>query len=189
MRFKPLPLEGAYLIELEPKKDDRGSFTRTFCSVELSQQGLKNRFVQSNHSVSHQKGTLRGLHYQLSPMAEVKVVRCLKGSLYDVIVDLREQSPTFGQSFGTTLSSENGCMMYVPEGFAHGFLTLEDNTEVLYFVSEYYSKEMERGLRWNDPRFQISWPEAPKVISERDQHHADFDPLYHLNACAACHHP
>lgn len=187
MHFKPTSLAGAFLIELDPKHDERGSFTRCLCTSELGQKGLKTTFVQSNHSVSHTKGTLRGLHYQLAPMQEVKVVRCLKGSFYDVIVDLRQDSKTFGQSYGAVLSADNGCMMYVPEGFAHGFLTLEENTEALYFVSEFYSKELERGIRWDDSHFKIAWPEAPQVISARDRTHADFNPDYHLNSCAACH--
>jgi dTDP-4-dehydrorhamnose 3,5-epimerase len=174
MLFKETPLHGSYLIELEKRSDERGFFARLFCAQEFAAQGLEHRFLQANNSLSLQKGTLRGLHYQLEPMAETKLVRCLSGALYDVILDLRPQSPTFGRHFGATLSAENRLMMYVPRGFAHGFLSLEDNTEILYFVSQYYSKELERGIRWDDPRFQIAWPEPPLLISERDRSHPDF---------------
>src|SRR5262245_49347135 len=135
MKFNPLTLPGAYLIELEKRGDDRGFFARLFCENEFERQGLVNRFVQINNSLSRNKGTLRGLHYQLPPAAEAKVVRCIRGSLYDVILDLRPRSPTFGHSFGTELSSENRKMMYVPQGFAHGFITLCDDTEAFYLVS------------------------------------------------------
>jgi dTDP-4-dehydrorhamnose 3,5-epimerase len=174
MRFNETPLPGAYLIDLEKRSDERGFFARLFCEEEFKNQGLESRFIQANNSLSTQKGTLRGLHYQLEPMAESKLVRCTKGSLYDLILDLRPTSPTFGRSFGATLSAENRLMMYVPKGFAHGFLTLEDNSELLYFVSQTYSKELERGIRWNDPRFNMKWPDTPRVVSERDQAHPDF---------------
>lgn len=174
MLFKKTPLPGSYLIELEKRGDERGFFARLFCAQEFAQHDLETRFLQANNSLSVQKGTLRGLHYQLEPMAETKLVRCVRGSLYDVILDIRPSSPTFGQSFGAELSEENRHMMYVPKGFAHGFLTLTDNAEILYFVSQSYSKELERGIRWNDPNFKIAWPSIPKVISERDQNHPDF---------------
>lgn len=186
MQFHKTPLSGAYLIEPELKTDNRGFFSRLFCVEEFKKQGLETEFVQANNSYSEKKGTLRGLHYQLSPMSEVKVVRCIRGSFYDVIVDLRQHSPTFKQSFGAILSEENRKMMYVPEGFAHGFLTLEDHSEVIYFISQFYSQEMERGIRWNDPAFNVAWPEEPQIISERDQSHKNFDPGYHLNSCITC---
>ena len=185
MQFAPTPLKDAYLIDLDLLGDERGFFARLFCADEFAKHGLNPNFIQANNSLSKQKGTLRGLHYQLHPKAETKLVRCIKGSLYDVIVDLRQDSQTFGESFGAVLSAENRSMMYVPKGFAHGFLTLEDNTEVLYMVSEPYSKELERGIRWNDPCFNIEWPSVPLVISERDKSHPDFDPNYHLNATTA----
>jgi len=180
MRFSETPLKGAYLIDLEKKGDERGFFARFFCTEEFKRHGLEDRFVQANNSHSALKGTLRGLHYQLNPMEETKLVRCVRGSFYDVIVDLRPHSPTFLQSFGHTLSADNRTMMYVPKGFAHGFLTLEEDSEVLYLVSQVYSKERERGLRWDDPSLQIAWPEKPRIVSERDQSHPDFKPDYHL---------
>ncbi len=180
MRYTPFPLAGAYLIDLEKREDARGFFSRLFCTEEFARHGLDTNFIQANNSHSVHAGTLRGLHYQLGPHAETKLVRCVRGSFYDVILDLRKDSPTFGKSFGATLSAENRTMMYVPKGFAHGFLTLEEDSEVLYFVSAVYSKEFERGVRWNDPTFKISWPSAPTNISERDQSHPDFDPSYHL---------
>ena len=180
MRFTHTPLKGAYLIDLEKKEDERGFFSRLYCHQEFLKNELENNFVQANNSYSVSKGTLRGLHYQLGASAETKLVRCIKGSFYDVILDLRPSSPTFGHSFGAELSADNRTMMYVPKGFAHGFLTLEDHSEVLYFVSQYYSKELERGIRWNDPVFSIPWPSSPVVISERDQGHPDFDSGYHL---------
>jgi dTDP-4-dehydrorhamnose 3,5-epimerase len=175
MRYRETPLKGAYLIDMEKREDDRGFFARLYCSEEFAKLGLEKNFVQVNNSYSVHRGTLRGLHYQLGDSAETKLVRCLKGSFYDVILDLRPNSPTFGQSFGAELSERNRTMMYVPKGFAHGFLTLEDHSEVLYFVSQFYSKEMERGVRWNDPTFAIAWPTTPSIISERDQSHPNFD--------------
>ena len=180
MKFIPTPLAGAYLIELEKRGDDRGFFARAFCETEFSKEGLSNRFVQVNNSLSAQKGTLRGMHYQLGPKAETKLVRCIKGSLHDVILDLRKDSQTFGKSFGADLSAENRRMMYVPKGFAHGFITLEENTEAFYFVDEYYAPELERGVRWNDPQFQINWPTLPTVLSDKDSKQKDFDAAWHL---------
>jgi len=182
MRYTPAPLEGAFLIDLAPVSDERGFFARLFCAQEFSQNALENTFIQANNSLSIQKGTLRGLHYQLPPKAETKLVRCLQGALYDVILDLRKDSPTFGRSFGAILSAENRRMMYVPKGFAHGFLTLKEHSEILYLVSQNYSKEHERGIRWDDPHFNIQWPDIPQVISERDQSHPDFDQSFHLEA-------
>jgi dTDP-4-dehydrorhamnose 3,5-epimerase len=180
MQFTAVPLKGAFLINLEKRSDDRGFFARLFCSQEFSQHGLDSNFVQANNSLSKEKGTLRGLHYQLGPMAETKLVRCIQGALYDVILDLRPESSTFGQWFGAVLSQENRQMMLVPKGFAHGFFTLEPDTELLYMVSSPYSKDLERGIRWNDPQFKIVWPASPTVISERDCSLPDFDPSYHL---------
>jgi dTDP-4-dehydrorhamnose 3,5-epimerase len=185
MLFHPAPLKDAFLIELEKKGDDRGFFARFFCTDEFAKQGLDAAFVQVNNSLSREKGTLRGLHYQLPPFQETKIVRCIRGSLYDVILDLRPGSATFGHHFGAVLSSENRLMMYVPKGFAHGFFTLEPDSEVLYLVSTKYSKEKERGIRWNDPKFNIAWPDQPLIISERDANQPDFDPKYHLEGCMA----
>lgn len=180
MKFTPTPLAGAVVIDLEKRGDDRGFFARAFCENEFSAQGLVPRFVQVNNSLSAQKGTLRGMHYQLAPKAETKLVRCIRGALWDAIVDLREDSPTFGKYFGIELSAENRRMLYVPKGFAHGFITLHDDTEAFYFVDEFYAPQNERGVRWNDPRFGIEWPMQPTVLSDKDRDQRDFDPAWHL---------
>jgi dTDP-4-dehydrorhamnose 3,5-epimerase len=182
MIFTETPIPGVYLIDLEKRGDDRGFFARAFCEKEFAAHQLATRFVQVNNSLSAQKGTLRGMHYQLAPKAETKVVRCIRGALYDLILDLRPGSPTFGRSFGAELTAENRRVMYVPKGFAHGFITLADDTEAFYFVDEFYAPEYERGVRWNDPRFQLEWPIAPVVISDKDAHQRDFDPAWHLPA-------
>ncbi len=182
MNFTETPLSGAYVIDLEKRGDERGFFARAFCEREFSAKGLATRFVQANNSLSGQKHTLRGMHYQLAPKAETKLVRCIRGALYDVILDLRAGSPTFGQSFGAELTAENRRMMYVPKGFAHGIFTLAADTEAFYFVDEFYAPECERGIRWDDPRFAIAWPAAPAVLSEKDRGYRDFDPAWHLTA-------
>jgi dTDP-4-dehydrorhamnose 3,5-epimerase len=180
MRFLPTALPGAYTIELEKRGDDRGFFARFFCSNEYAAHGLDGRIVQINNSLSRIKGTLRGLHYQLAPKAETKVIRCIRGALYDVILDLRPESPTFGKWFGAELTAENRLMMYAPKGFAHGFITLEPDTEALYLATEFYAPDRERCVRWNDPAFGVSWPSAPAVISDKDRTTADFSPATHL---------
>lgn len=180
MRFNESPLAGAHLIEIDKREDQRGFFARFFCAREFADQGLETQFAQINNSLSRDPGTLRGLHYQLSPAAEVKVIRVVSGALWDVILDLREDSPTFGSYFGAELTGENRRMMYVPRGFAHGFVTLEPDTEALYLVSTYYAPEHERGIRWNDPRFAITWPVEPSVISEKDASHPEFNESLHL---------
>src|SRR5262245_47057936 len=185
MIFTPTPLAGAYLIDLEKKRDDRGFFARAFCEHEFQQHGLVSHFCQVNNSLSAEKGTLRGLHYQLAPKAETKLVRCIRGGFYDLILDLRLSSPTFGESFGTELTAENRRMIYVPKGFAHGFITLADDTEAFYFVDEFYGPEQERGVRFDDPKFALKWPLAPVVVSDKDKAHRDFDPAWHLGAPAA----
>jgi dTDP-4-dehydrorhamnose 3,5-epimerase len=182
MIFSPTPLEDAYLVDLEKKGDDRGFFARAFCEQEFRQHDLVSHFCQVNNSLSAQKGTLRGMHYQLAPKAETKLVRCISGALYDVILDLRQNSATFGRSFGIELTADNRRMMYVPKGFAHGFMTLADDTEAFYFVDEFYSPENERGVRYDDPKFALHWPMAPTVISEKDMSHRNFDPVWHLGA-------
>ena len=179
MLFPTTPLVGAYLIELQKLGDERGFFARAFCAREFEREGLECGFVQVNNSFTQQRGTLRGLHYQLPPAAEVKLVRCIRGSFYDAILDLRPDSPTFGRSFGAELSADNRLMMYVPRGFAHAILTLEDETEALYFVSDFYAPAQERGIRWNDPRFDIKWPVAPMEISAKDAAWPDFDEMIH----------
>lgn len=179
MKFLPTPLKDGYLIELEKRGDDRGFFARFFCERDFREAGLETHFVQMNNSLSTKSGTLRGLHYQLAPAAEVKVVRCISGAIFDAIVDIRPDSPTFGRWFGAELTSENRLMMYVPRGFAHAVLTLRGDTEILYMVSAFYSPENERGLRWNDPHFSIQWPCVPTEISPKDAAWPDFDPAFH----------
>ncbi len=180
MKFIKTPLNDAYVIELEKRGDERGFFARYFCVNEYAKIGLDNKIVQINNSLSAEKGTLRGMHYQIPPKSETKIVRCIKGALYDFILDMRKDSSTFGQSFGIELSAENRTMLYVPKGFAHGFLSLEDNTEALYLVTEFYSPEHERGIRWNDPKFNVQLPFEPKIISDKDKNHPDFNEDYHL---------
>jgi dTDP-4-dehydrorhamnose 3,5-epimerase len=184
MIFTETPLTGAYLIDLEKRGDERGFFARAFCEREFASHGLVTHFVQINNSLSARQGTLRGMHYQLTPKAETKAVRCIRGALYDIILDMRDASPTFGQSFGAELTAENHRMMYVPKGFAHGFFTLADETEALYLVDEFYAPESERGIRWDDPRFALRWPAQPNVISDKDRNFPDFDPAWHLAAAA-----
>lgn len=180
MKFTPTPLGGAFLIELEKHGDERGFFARAFCVNEFREHGLTSGFVQVNNSTSASAGTLRGMHYQLVPHAETKIVRCIKGALYDMILDLRPESPTFGKSFGAELNADNRTMMYVPKGFAHGFITLAEDTEAFYFVDEFYAPEHERGIRYNDPKFELDWPREPEVVSEKDLKHPDFSEEYHL---------
>jgi dTDP-4-dehydrorhamnose 3,5-epimerase len=172
-------LSGAHLIELERRGDDRGFFSRLFCEREFGNAGLETRFVQINNSLSAKKGTLRGLHYQLPSVSEVKVVRCIKGALFDVIVDLRPDSLSFGKWYGAELNEHNRLMMYVPRGFAHAILALTDDVESFYLVSAFYAPEHERGIRYNDPKFQIEWPIEPVEISPKDRNWPDFDPRYH----------
>ncbi|MBV9643108.1 MAG: dTDP-4-dehydrorhamnose 3,5-epimerase [Verrucomicrobia bacterium] len=169
MRFVVTKLEGAYIVEPEPHKDSRGLFARTFCAREFRDHGLVEAFVQCNTSWNAQKGTLRGLHYQLPPSCEAKLVRCTAGSLWDVIIDLRPGSPTYLQHFGLELSAKNRLALYIPELFAHGFQTLEDATEVFYQMSEFYVPEMANGLRYDDPKLGIRWPLPTTAISEKDQ--------------------
>ncbi|WP_420961607.1 dTDP-4-dehydrorhamnose 3,5-epimerase [Brucella sp. IR073] len=179
MIFRETELPGAKLIDLDRKGDERGFFARLFCQKEFGAEGLETGFVQVNTSLSARAGTLRGMHYQLMPSAEVKIVRCIRGALWDCIVDLRPHSPTLGKWFGATLSAENRTMMYVPRGFAHGFITLTDDTEAFYLVSAFYAPEQERGLRWDDPFIAIEWPREPIEISVKDREWPFFDPAYH----------
>jgi dTDP-4-dehydrorhamnose 3,5-epimerase len=180
MIFTETPLAGAYVIDLEKKDDDRGFFARAICANEFRAHGLAENFCQVNDSFSAYKGTLRGMHYQLPPWAETKLVRCVRGTLYDLILDLRPGSATFGQSFGVELSAENRRMIYVPKGFAQGSFTLVDDTEAFYFADQFYAPEHERGVRYNDPKFKLPWPGAPIVISDKDKSHRDFDAAWHL---------
>jgi dTDP-4-dehydrorhamnose 3,5-epimerase len=176
MLFKDTKLPPACVVGLEPRNDERGFFARTFCEREFAEHGLPARFPQCNISHNLRKGTLRGMHYQAAPRREAKLVRCIRGAIYDVIIDLRASSPTRYQWIGEELSADNGRALFVPEGFAHGFITLADDTQVFYHMGEFFWAEGGRGLRWNDPRFAITWPVAPEVISERDATYPDFDP-------------
>jgi dTDP-4-dehydrorhamnose 3,5-epimerase len=175
MIFRETELKGAFEIHIEPRADERGFFARSWCRDEFEEHKLNSRLAQCNISFNSRKGTLRGMHYQVAPYAEAKVVRCTQGSVHDVLIDLRPESPTFKQWVAVSLTAENRKMVYVPEGFAHGFLTLEDNTEVFYQMSEFYSAESARGIRWNDPAFGIAWPGTVKVISERDRSYPNFE--------------
>lgn len=169
MIFTETALKGAYIIEPQKIEDERGFFARSWCQREFEAQGLASHLVQCNISFNHKRGTLRGLHYQAAPFAETKLVRCTQGAICDVIVDLRPNSPTFLQWIRVELSAGNRKMLYVPEGFAHGFQTLDDNTEVFYQMSEFYAPAYGRGIRWNDPLLKIAWPEAVTTISKKDQ--------------------
>jgi dTDP-4-dehydrorhamnose 3,5-epimerase len=175
MIFTPTKLPGAYIIELEPHTDDRGFFARTWCRREFEAHGLNPSLVQCNISFNSKKGTMRGMHWQAKPFEEAKLVRCTTGSIYDVIMDLRPDSLTFKNHFGLQLTAHNRLMLYVPEGFAHGFLTMEDNTEVSYQMSEFFAPDSARGFRWNDPAFGIQWPAEIEVISDRDRSYPNFD--------------
>jgi len=176
MKFEPTLLEGAYLIELEPLADGRGFFARSFCQREFFQHGLNTNFVQANVAVSSDPGILRGLHFQISPNSEVKLVRCTRGTIFDVIVDLRPDSPTYCKWASFQLGAEDYRTVYVPEGFAHGYQTLEPNSEVTYMVSEFYEPSSERGVRWNDPAFGIKWPISNPILSPKDRDRDDFKP-------------
>ncbi len=174
MIFTETKLAGAFVIEMERRTDQRGFFARTFCQQEFEAYGLNTQVVQCNVSFNKRTGTLRGMHYQAAPFAEAKLVRCTSGSIYDVIIDLRPASATFKQYFTVELSAENCRMLYIPEDFAHGFQTLQDDTEVFYQMAQRYSAEHARGVRWNDPAFGIEWPEGERIITDRDQNYPDF---------------
>jgi dTDP-4-dehydrorhamnose 3,5-epimerase len=174
MIFIETQLKGAFIIKPERLEDERGFFARTWCQREFEAHGLNSRLVQCNISFNKKAGTLRGMHYQAAPYEEAKLVRCTQGAIYDAIIDLRPESPTFKQYTAIVLTAQNRKMLYVPEGFAHGFLTLEDHTEVFYQMSEFYAPEYARGIRWNDPAFNIQWPADVQIISDRDQNLPDF---------------
>jgi dTDP-4-dehydrorhamnose 3,5-epimerase len=174
MHLRPTQLPGVFLIEPERLSDERGFFARTWCREEFAHSGLPVEWVQSNVSFNAKRGTLRGLHYQTAPHGEIKLVRCTMGAIYDVVVDLRAGTPTFRQSLGVELSAENRLALYIPDGCAHGFQTLTDNSEVLYQMGTRYHAPAARGVRWDDPALSISWPLTPTVMSARDQAYADF---------------
>jgi dTDP-4-dehydrorhamnose 3,5-epimerase len=166
--FIETKLKGAFIVEPEPHEDSRGAFARTFCAREFAARGLLAQFVQCSVSSSRKRGTLRGLHYQLPPACEVKLVRCTAGALYDVIVDLRPGSPTYRQHIGAELTARNRWALYVPEMFAHGFQTLEENTDVFYQISQYYAPQTATGVRFDDPRLAVQWPLPVAALSEKD---------------------
>jgi dTDP-4-dehydrorhamnose 3,5-epimerase len=172
--FKPTAIEGVFVVEPEMRVDERGYFARTWCAREFAAHGIDIPFVQSNISFNRQRGTLRGMHFDDRPFGEVKLVRCTRGAVFDVAIDLRRDSPTCRQHVGVRLTPEAANMLYVPEGFAHGFLTLADDTEVCYLMAPFYVPGPTRGVRWNDPAFGVDWPIQVAVISERDASYPDF---------------
>jgi dTDP-4-dehydrorhamnose 3,5-epimerase len=174
MLFRPTFLHGLCEVRIEPHADERGFFARSWCRNEFQAHGLNADLVQCNISFNKRKGTLRGMHWQAEPYGEAKLVRCTQGAIYDVVIDLRPQSPTFKRWFGAELSAVNRHMLYIPRGFAHGFLTLADESEVFYHMSQFYNGEAARGARWDDDAFQIAWPALVEVISERDRTYPDF---------------
>lgn len=174
MTFKETTLIGAFLIDPEKFEDSRGFFARTWCQREFEAHGIAFRQVQCNVSYNKKKGILRGMHFQSAPHEEAKLICCTKGAIFDVIIDLRPGSPTFSQHITAVLTAENHRMIYVPEGFAHGFQTLQDDTEIFYQMSEWYAPEYAKGVRWNDPAFGIQWPDDERLISDRDQNYPDF---------------
>jgi dTDP-4-dehydrorhamnose 3,5-epimerase len=176
MIFTETALKGAFLIEPERRQDERGFFARTWCQSEFAAAGLQTDWVQCNISFNKARGTLRGMHYQAPPYEEAKLVRCTMGAVYDVIIDLRADSPTFRQWLAAELTSDNRLMLFIPKSFAHGFQTLTDEAEVFYHMSQVYAPEYARGVRWDDPAFKISWPAERRIISARDRSFPDFLP-------------
>jgi dTDP-4-dehydrorhamnose 3,5-epimerase len=174
MIFTETALKGAFILEVKQLEDERGFFGRTWCKKEMEDHGLNGNVVQANMSYNKKKGTVRGMHFQNPPYAETKLIRCTKGAIYDVIIDLRKDSPTYKQWIGVELTEQNHKMLYVPENFAHGFITLEDNTEVAYQVTQYYTPGAEGGIRWDDPSFTIQWPVPVELVSDKDQNHPDY---------------
>ncbi len=176
MIFTETALPGAWIIDMEPQEDERGFFARSWCQREFAARGLNPSLVQCNISFTKRKGTIRGMHFQAPPFEEAKLVRCTRGSLYDVMIDLRNDSGTYRRWIGVELTAGNGRMVFVPEGFAHGFQTLEDDTEVLYQMSQFFAPECARGVRWDDPAFDIRWPLPVALVSARDRGFPDLVP-------------
>jgi dTDP-4-dehydrorhamnose 3,5-epimerase len=176
MKFESTAIHGVWILDLERREDPRGFFARTFCEHEFAQHGLLTRFVQCNLSSNRKRGTLRGLHFQNEPKPEVKLVRCVRGSIFDVMVDLRPDSPTYCRWVGVELSATNGRAVYIPAGIAHGFQTLEDNTDLYYHMGEFYEPALAAGVRWNDPAFNIAWPLPDPTLSDKDAAYPDFRP-------------
>ena len=175
MIFKELPLKDSFLISLKKNHDDRGFFSRLYCNNEFNKKINNFTICQINNSLSYSKGTLRGIHLQKEPMSEQKLVRCISGSIWDLIIDLRINSKTFGKWHAEELTSKNRKMLFVPKGFGHGFISLLDNSEIIYFVSERYNPNCEIGIRWNDPTFNIKWPMKPNIVSKKDSSLPDYD--------------
>lgn len=175
MIFNETRLKGAFLIDIKKIEDDRGFFGRAWCQREFEEAGINPDIFQINTSLTHKKGTIRGMHYQIDPHQEGKLIRCTRGRIFDVMIDLRPESPTFMQWLGHELSEDNYRMVYVPEHFAHGFVTLVDHCEVYYPVTEFYTPGSERGIRYDDPAFNIEWPVEIEVVSEKDLNHPDFN--------------
>jgi dTDP-4-dehydrorhamnose 3,5-epimerase len=175
VRFVTTALDGVWMIELDRLEDERGSFARTFCESEFAGNGLPTRFPQCNLSTNRSAGTLRGMHFNVAPYEEGKLVRCVRGAVYDVVVDMRRGSETSWSWCGIELSAENGRALYVPPGFAHGFMTLLDGSDVYYHMTESYRPDASRGFRWDDPAVGIEWPSVPTVVSDRDQSYAPID--------------
>jgi len=176
MKFEETSIPGVWLIDLEPREDARGFFARTFCEHEFGAHGLTTRFVQCNLSYNLRRGTLRGMHFQNEPKPEVKLVRCIRGSIYDVVVDMRKDSPMYCKWVGVELSGENRRALYIPAGIAHGFQTLEDNTEIYYHMGEFYDASLAAGVRWNDPTLGIRWPLPDPILSDKDTQYPDYKP-------------
>ncbi len=174
MKFTETKLKGAFIIEVEKLEDERGFFGRSWCANEMKAHGLNTNICQANFSVNKAKATLRGMHYQVAPYQETKMVRCTRGSIYDVIIDLRTDSPTFKKWIAVELTQDNYKMIYIPEDFAHGFITLVDNTEITYLMTEFYMPRASATIRWNDPMFNVKWPLEPAYISGKDKSQPDF---------------
>lgn len=174
MIFSETQLAGAWIVDLDRIEDTRGFFARSWCVREFEVHGLNPRLVQCSVSFNKRRGTLRGMHYQAAPYQEAKLIRCTRGAIHDVIIDLRPDSPTYTRHVAVMLDADNRRMLYVPTGFAHGFQTLADDSEVFYQMSEFHSPDHARGVRWNDPAFAIQWPDVERTISERDRHYPDF---------------
>jgi dTDP-4-dehydrorhamnose 3,5-epimerase len=179
MEFRKTPISGAFIIESNPFVDDRGSFYRTFCQREFESHGIEKSFVQSSISRNKFKGTLRGMHFQSNPTSECKLVRCIRGKAFDVIVDIRPESPSFLQNFAIKLDEKKPAALFIPPGIAHGFITLVDNTDMLYQMSAYYEPNKAHGYRWDDPAFNIRWPTKPKIISAADENWINFNRYNH----------
>lgn len=175
MKFHATPLSGLYVVEIEALRDERGFFARSYCAREFSAHGVDFPVAQCNVSFNDKAGTLRGLHYQAAPHEEAKLVRCTRGALFDVAVDVRLDSPTYRRWYAVELTPDNGRMLFIPGGFAHGFQTLQDGTEISYVMSEFYHPDSARGLRWDDPAFAIDWPLANPIISDKDRSHPLLD--------------